>query len=189
MIKSFEKYTCKLRSTLCTGPVLCTVDEAESSAKFHLKLPYCDNMSNSIAKSISRGFNRSSNSELRISFKCCKVGSFFRVKDRIPDLRNSGCIYHISCGDQACGDNYIGESKLRLCDRFKKHVNADYFKEFSSIHDHCKTASHKLPDQSHLKVLHVESAWYRRKIMESLFIKDLQPTLNRNVQSYNLQLF
>ena len=189
VIKSFERYTCNLRSSLHMGPVPPREVENEESSKFFIKLPYCGIMSDKIAQSIYKMFDNFTNSKLQISFECRKVGSFFRVKDKIPIFQSSGCIYHITCGEQSCSDNYIGESKLRLQDRFAKHVNADRYNEFSSIFTHCQTASHTLPSPDHVKVLSVENAWYKRKIMESLFIKNIQPTLNRNVQSYNLKLF
>ena len=191
LIKQFESHTCKLRSTLHMRPIPPKEDiSTPDFTQLFIKLPLCGGLSTSIAKSINKLCSNSCpNLKLQISYDCRKINSFFKVKDKIPDLYNSGCIYHIKCGEESCNENYVGESKLRLCDRVKKHIRADYFKEFSSIHTHCKNLSHKLPDPIDIKVLAIENSWHRRKIKESLLIKDKQPTLNRNLQSYNLQLF
>ena len=126
---------------------------------------------------------------LQVSFKCIKIGSFFNVKDKIATLYRNNAIYLISWGEGGCPDTYIGESKLRVNDRFKKHIHADYYKEYSAIHSHCTTIKHKLPTSESIQILHTNKHWHKRKIMESLFIKKHKPTLNRNVESFVLKLF
>ena len=97
-------------------------------------------------------------------------------------------VYKINCPD--CDSFYVGETNRRLIDRFKEHLMSSFGRQKGIFYLHCTTENHCLPvfnDQC--IIIANESQWFRRKIRESLIIKDLQADLNRNVASYSLELF
>ena len=125
----------------------------------------------------------------RFIYKGTKLGSFFRIKDKIKWEHESDLIYHFGCQfhtNCTCNDvsQYIGETNVRIGTRSHEHLT-----KTSAIHDHLKKHNHEA-DYSNFKILARGYNRYRdRKIAEALYIKDMQPNLNRQVKSHQLQLF
>ena len=94
-----------------------------------------------------------------------------------------GCQFHENC---TCNDisDYVGETNVRIGTRSHEHLT-----KTSAIHDHLLKHKHEA-DNSNFKILARGYNKYRdRKIAESLFIRDIQPNLNRQVKSHKLELF
>ena len=93
------------------------------------------------------------------------------------------CMLHVHC---TCNNisEYIGETNVRIGTRSHEHLN-----KTSAIHDHLKKHNHEA-DNSNFKIL---ARGYNRnrdrKIAEALYIKDMQPNLNRQIKSHELKLF
>ena len=75
---------------------------------------------------------------------------------------------------------------MRVGTRTYEHGNTD---TNSAIYKHAQIAKHKV-DNSNFKILARAYNKYKdRKIAEALYIRDLQPNLNKQVKSHKLELF
>ena len=127
----------------------------------------------------------------RFTYKGKKLGSFFKIKDKISWEHESDLVYHYGCNfsdesDCSSESNYVGETNVRVGTRVYEHGNTD---RASAIYKHSRNASHEV-DNSNFKIVGRGYSRCRdRKIAEALFIRDLEPNLNAQVKSHNLQLF
>ena len=81
---------------------------------------------------------------------------------------------------------YVGETSVRIGTRAYEHANTDIN---SAVFKHLNGAKHKA-DNSNFKILARGYSKCRdRKIAEALYIKDIQPNLNKQVKSHKLELF
>ena len=101
-------------------------------------------------------------------------------KDKDPKTHKSRIIYHYKCPHINCLDASIGESGRDLGDRVKEHLKAP-----SSIHQHSTTTGHPL-DLDLFNIIHKEVHSHSRTIKEAMFIRVHYPTLNRNLEKYQL---
>ena len=84
---------------------------------------------------------------------------------------------------------YIGKTKRRLRDRKTEHFKALAKSDHSSaIADHVKTTGHDIK-WDHFDILVSGKTDFHCKIKETLFIQELQPSLNVNIGSEKLLLF
>ena len=126
-----------------------------------------------------------------LPLKSKKLGSFFKVKDSTKWEHESNLIYHYGCtfSEQCtCSDisQYVGETSVRIGTRAYEHANTDIN---SAVFKHLNGAKHKA-DNSNFKILARGYSKSRdRKIAEALYIKDIQPNLNKQVKSHKLELF
>ena len=98
---------------------------------------------------------------------------------RTPN-NQTGIIYHYQCPHINCPSAYIDESGRSLGERVKEH-----FKAPSPIHHHSTTTGHPMdPDQ--FNIVHKEVNSHSRTIKEVMFICMQDPTLNRNLDKYQL---
>ena len=130
----------------------------------------------------------------QFSYKGKKLGSVFPVKDRIPRLHRSNLVYHYDSQrnpESKCKDkeDYVGETKCRIGHRTYEHFVQD---KKSAIRRHCAKCRHG----GHTKDFKILGSGYQstvhRKLAESLYIKDLQPSLNKqgaNSNAFKLHLF
>jgi len=105
-------------------------------------------------------------------------------KDKDPKPTQQSLVYGIECPDDQCSAHYIGETGRTLKERFYDHTT----KENSAVKAHSTQTGHPLPsiEDSEVHVLAKEPNSFKRKIMESMFIKVNNPLLNRNVGKYEL---
>jgi len=100
----------------------------------------------------------------------------YSIQDQIKNA--SSVIYGAICTQCPKDTNrphYIGQTSQRLGKRFEGHF---YDKtNHSAIYDHMQETGHKRPA---VFILHVESDVNKRKIVESYYIRGLNPVLNRD---------
>ena len=101
-------------------------------------------------------------------------------KDKDPVVTKSGAIYWFQCGDLTCNDEYIGETSRSFGERFKEHL-----KELSPIHHHSNNTGHPT-SQDNFQIIGREGHGLARNIKESIFIRLNNPTLNINIDKFNL---
>ena len=94
--------------------------------------------------------------------------------DKTPLENKCGTIYHITC-DNDPTHTYIRESERPLGVRFKEHLNLD---------KHC-LATGRSVSKNNIRVLSRQQEWHRRKVKEAIYIKQQDPTMNRD-QGYQL---
>ena len=84
-------------------------------------------------------------------------------------------------------DNYVEETGRRKIKRIREHAGND---KNSAIYKHSKMNKHTIAKEEDF---HVLAANYpnrrKRKLAESMFIRDLKPTLNKQIDSFKLALF
>ena len=171
-----------------------TTEEETEVVRPHISLPYGGDKGNTILKKFKHILERILPDTVKpgISVKGRKIGSFFTLKDKVDEKHLSGFIYEFECNRKpTCESEYIGETNRRKEIRENEHAHLD---EGSAILQHCKKTKHARAKPKNFKVLARNYPhWQRRKLCESMFIRDRNPDLNKqgdkHRQSYKLHLF
>ena len=95
-------------------------------------------------------------------------------------LNKSGAICCFQWWDLACNDEYIEETSRTFGERFKKHLKEPFPK-----HNHSCNTGHTAT-QDNFQIIGREDHGMARTIKESIYIRDNNPTLNRNIGMFNL---
>ena len=106
--------------------------------------------------------------------KCCVSFSWWGYWNKC------GVLYHFKCPQINCTESYIGESGRALGDRIKEHLNAP-----SPIHHHSSSTGHPLSPQC-FNIIQQGTQGPSRNIKEAMFICVNDPSLNRNLEKYQL---
>ena len=184
----------KLRSQ-AEQAVLPSVANTSTQEEFsfpYMSLPYKGQEGENILKRLKNKLVKClpKNVKPRISFNGKKLGSFFRVKDKIKEEHQTDLVYRYH--DKFNTENhqkevkYVGETKVRYGTRTYQHINTDK-----------NSAVFKYLESNGLEATHnnfeiVESGFNKavdRKLAEALYIKDLKPVLNEQTNSFKLLLF
>ena len=124
----------------------------------------------------------------RISFKGKKLGSHFRIKDKVKEEHQSDLIYkyydQFDLGNQEL--KYVGETKVRYGTRTYQHLNTD---KKSAVYKYIKRYKLDSTDENFGIIEKGFDKPIDRKLAEALYIKELKPVLNEQVQSFQLHLF
>ena len=152
-------------------------------------LPYKGAKGEEIVKSFRNVLRRvlPNNVRPRIIYKGTKLGSCFRIKDKILEQHETNLVYKFpSSGVLNETTKYVGETKVRYGTRKYEHCHTD---QASSIYKH-KTAENINVTESDFQILDKGfSRTVDRKLAEALYIKELDPILNRQKKSFTLHLF
>lgn len=132
----------------------------------------------------------------QISFRFClanrhTIGSLFYFKDKIPTLMRSKVVYKFLC--PSCKKaSYIGSTSRRFRVRICEHLGVSYRTSKlvgsplqSAVRDHSRIC-HADPAFSDFSILSSASDGLSLNILESLFIRDQKPSLNKDVSSFPL---
>ena len=129
----------------------------------------------------------SSNSIVNLMLSCRLFIKFKNSLALIVFAQRSKVIYKAGCWN--CDEFYIGKTKRRLHDRKTEHFKALAKSDHSSaIANHVKTTGHDIK-WDHFDILASGETDVHCKIKETLFIKELKPSLNVNISSEKLLLF
>ena len=125
----------------------------------------------------------------RFTYKGTRLGSFFRIKDKIKWEHESNLVYHYGCQfSNVCTctniSEYIGETNVRIGTRSHEHLN-----KRSAIYDHLQNNHHDADDSNFRILARGYDKYKDRKTAEALYIKDKSPHLNTQVKSHKLELF
>ena len=147
----------------------------EVKAKGHIVIPYTQ----SLCKSIKRICSRYG---IQTNFKGYSTNKNLLVspKDKDSMANKSGAMYWFQRGDHTCDDEYIGEISRTFGERFQEHL-----KEPSPKHNHSNNAGHPT-SQDNFQIIGREDHGFARTIKESIYIRVNSPTLNRNIDKFNL---
>ena len=116
--------------------------------------------------------------KLRVAFKSpSHLGDNFPFKDKVVDpSKQSLVVYHIKCMD--CDNDYIGKSEQILSNRIEQHLTD----KNSHVYQHIKTEQHRM-DFENIEILDHASNDRKLQYKEMLYIRKLNPTLNRQMNS------
>ena len=156
-------------------------------------LPYLGNQSFIVRKklmSLVRRFYP------HVNLKCIfrnsfTIGSLFCFKDRLPLMLRTSVIYQFSCGQ--CPSSYIGQTVKQLKVRISQHKGRSFrtnnlltCPENSKILEHSLNSGHFIHEHN-LKILDNPHNFDLR-ILESLWIHKLKPSLNDRSSSTELSI-
>lgn len=162
--------------------------------QLYFNLPYLGNQSNIIKrklKELVRKFYPQLN--LIVHFKTTNtIKNYFPYKDKIPSSIVSNVIYKYQCRE--CSASYIGETQKQLKVRVSQHKGISFrnpstilsTQENSSILNHNLETNHEILTEN-FEILS-KSTKFDLRILESIFIHDLKPTLNNLTSSFNLAI-
>ena len=117
-----------------------------------------------------------------------KLNSCFSIKDKTKFEHQQDLVYYEKCTEPSCRDNYVGETGRRIIERIKDHSGRDHA---SHMVKHNIETSHTDVNTTNFKIIDMNFSnnKRKRKIVESLWIKDLRPTLNVQEKSIPLKFF
>ena len=123
----------------------------------------------------------------RVIYKGSKLGSFFSVKDKVDRSHQTNLVYgYIPRNGTTLRDGYVGETRVRFGRRTHEHAAVD--KE-SSIFKNSREKNIEVTDDD-FKILEKTLPKYLdRRIAEALYIKQFNPILNEQKDSFRLKLF
>ena len=163
--------------------------------EYSISLPYLGPLSNKTFKRIKNVFQKVlPSAKINIVFKTqCRLSQFFKFKDAIPSDLVSHVVYHYKC--PSCNAGYIGETSVHSKVRWCQHLGISCFtgspvvtSSDSAILDHLKKRRCN-SDLNNFRVLTKESDSNKRLIKESILIKFYDYDLNKQVNSFKLELF
>ena len=151
-------------------------------------LPYKGTKSEALLRSIRKAITCNSDlAKMQIVYKSRKLSSTFQLKDPTPIEHQHNVVYKVTCPENICKALYIGETARRLISRIIENGGKD---SNSHVLKHSVTEKHLKVNIANVKILTVNhSKLAMRKILESLYIRHLAPSLNVQEMSVPLQLF
>ena len=145
----------------------------------YLSLPYINDKSETISRNIKKLVKQYyPKINLRVAFKSpAQLGDHFPFKDKVIDPnKQSNVVYHVKCMD--CDDDYIGKTTQILNERIHEHTsNKD-----SHIYQHIQSEKHRM-DFANIEILDRASSDLKLQYKEMLYIRKLNPSLNRQMNS------
>ena len=119
------------------------------------------------------------------------IGTLFKYKDCLPDRMRANIIYKYTCPRCTLG-SYVGSTQRRFQARISAHRGVSYrtgqslgSKEHSAPRTHSESCKTKLNEKD-FKILASTNNKTHLLTLESLYIKQMQPSLNANQTSVPL---
>ena len=124
-----------------------------------------------------------------------KIKHFFSFKDKVPKNLKSLVLYKSKCSD--CNITYIGKNSRHFQIRFSEHLGISKTTNLplkynntssTAVRDHNHVCNHQNTSDN-FRIIGSAKNDYHLKIKESLNIQSENPTLNKTVESFPLELF
>jgi hypothetical protein len=160
----------------------------EEESTIYINLPFAGPNGETLMKKLKQQIEGKSNKvKIRATYTPQKLGSKFVVKDKTKDENLHNVTYHVSCGNKKCKSCYVGQTKCRIIKRTLQHNSKD---NASHVLIHSKKTKHRRVSMKNVKILGRRyKTDFKRKISESLFIKQLKPDLNKQKDAFKLKLY
>ena len=169
-------------------PQQITADTAGNN--YFLLLHYKGEKGEHLIKSMKRRISKLLPPELKtqVTYTGKKLGTSFNAKGQSKFDHQHDVVYYVDCPNETCRENYIGESGRRISERIKDHNGRDLK---SHILRHSVESGHANVSCEDFKIIakNFNNNSWKRKIAESLLIKEKRPTLNIHDKSVPLKLF
>ena len=123
----------------------------------------------------------------RVVFKGTKLGSCFRIKDKVPTQHETNLIYRFKSPEE--GGNppqYIGQTKVRYGTRTYEHCNTD---KKSAVYKYKRAKNLTISSENFEIIDKGFSRTVDRKLAEALYVKEQDPVLNRQKKTFPILLF
>ena len=157
----------------------------------YISLPYKGHKGEGLLKGLKQTLSRClpSNVKPRFTFKGKKLGSFFRVKDKVKLGHQTDLVYSYVDEEVLQDDKpteYVGMTNVRFETRTHEHCHTD---RTSAVYNHLRTHDKQGSDLD-FSILEVGySKELDRRIAEAIFTKEREPFLNKQKRTYKLELF
>ena len=150
----------------------------EKAKKFPVVIPYIKGFS----EEIRRVFGKY---DIPTYFKPMNTLRQLLVKPKDPVDKESvvGPVYRIQC--EECPASYIGETERSLKTRFNEHRRPSSSNSEVARHIHVEQPDHTVK-MDNTSILTTEARWFERGVKEAIYIKAMQPNLNRDGGRYSL---
>jgi len=163
----------KLFTQITDNAIVSTEADSINERKIVL-LPYVQPLSEFISSNLDK-------TKAIVAYRCLnKLSRFIKVQKDVDHLSSkSNVIYKIKCND--CDATYVGQTKRQLRTRIREHKNnvkQDRSKH-SVISEHITKFRHSF-NWDNVKVLDIESKYYKRITSEMIHIKEQSVGLNLN---------
>lgn len=165
-------------------------ESEEKKKKSVFKIPYFGKISEVFGRKMKK-LIKNPNHDIRVVYQTTKVIDAFHIKDRIPMELQSRVVYQFTCrGDPDV--HYIGHTNRNFRERFLEHLRGG-----SAISDHiaaCQECNNKGVTMNEFKIFKTCRHKYDTPKFESLYIKENDPVLNRQLvkpgrKQYTLSVF
>ena len=162
----------------------------ESKDKSHLfLLPYQGERGLHLTKSLKRNLKSllPSTVKANIGLTGKKLSTCFQIKNQTKFEHKHDIIYLTPCPEDNCSENYIGESERRISERIIDHNSRD---KKSHIFKHSSEKRCKHFHTNSFKIIGngFNNNSFKRKVSETLLIKQIKPSLNVQEKSIELKL-
>ena len=163
-------------------------EEEEEEKVIYVNLPYAGTNGENLLKKLRQDIEKKSrNLKIRVTYTPTKLGSMFVVKDKTKMEHLHNVTYHIECGNKKCDADYTGQTKCRIIKRTIQHNRND---NASHVLIHSKATKHRRVSMKNVKILGRRyRSDFKRRISESLYIKELKPKLNKQKDAFKLKLY
>ena len=116
-----------------------------------------------------------------VTYQNKKLASKFSMKDKIDFQHQNNVVYYGKCPNPNCKDDYIGETDRRVIERVIDHNKRD---KKSHMLKHSRVKLHTHGWEHDFKLLgNIYQSNIKRKISESLFIRQLKSSPNKQDKS------
>ena len=106
-----------------------------------------------------------------------------KPKDPVDKENVVGPVYKIKC--EECEATYVGETERSLKARFSEHRRPSSTTSEVAKHIHTDQPEHTV-ELDNTEMLTTEPRWFERGVKEAIYIRALNPSLNRDGGRYNL---
>ena len=167
-------------------------NELSTNSKSHtFLLPYNVQKGEHLVRSSRKDMHRTlpENVQARICSTGTKRGTKFNnIKDPVKKSHQQDVGYYAACPEPDCAEDYIGETGRRLNERVIYH-NGRYKK--SHLYKHSQESNHPCVALSDFEIIgsNFQNQKFKRKIAESLLIREKRSSLNTQEMSIPLKLF
>ena len=162
----------------------------DSVSEFFIKLPYIGAKSDFLKRRIREMVEKYCQNKISIKlvFTTCKIGDYFSAKDAVPKMLVSNVIYKFDCA--SCSASYVGETERHYFRRMQEHLGLIKGAAPTAVTKHLAASANCKANNfaSSFSLIDNEASMHKRRIMEALYIRDLDPIINRQVKSYKLNL-
>ena len=167
-------------------------NELLSNSKFFtLLLPYTGQKGEHLIKSLRKNMHHTlpENVQTRTCYTGTKLGTKFNnTKDPVKKSHQHNIVYYVTCPEPGCVEDYTDETARRVNERVIDHNGRD---KMSHLYKHSQESNHGYVALSDFKIIgnNFQNQKFKRKIVESLLIRETRSSLNTQKMSVPLTRF
>ena len=164
-------------------------NDHDTEQEIQLLVPYSGKQGQQLLSKMKKELKRTlrDNIKITISYKITKLSTKIPAKNKTDFQHRPTVVYYGKCPSEGCKDDYVRETKRCTVERIKEHNGKG---NNSHLLKHARKNGHTHVWEKDFQILgNNYQSNFKRKISESLRIRQLKPTLNVNEKSITLHLF